>query len=100
MCILWMSTKQLCITFAKSIHAYTHIHRYRYKYIYIRDYWSIGEFEYLLWWGGGIGCYVRFVAHPITEDSLFRHIVQHRELVHKTADGLDVVGGFQNSGCL
>jgi hypothetical protein len=56
MCILWMSTKQLCITFAKRVHAYTHIHAYKHTYIhsYICDYLSTGEFEYLLWWWWGV----------------------------------------------
>jgi hypothetical protein len=86
---------QLCVTFAKRVRAYTHAHGYRHTYIYIRDYLSIGEFEYLLWWRGGIGCYVRFVADPITEDSAFRHIVQHRELVRVAADGLTLWEAFR-----
>jgi hypothetical protein len=52
-CMLWMSTKQLCITFAKRIYAYTHIHADKHTYIYICDYFSIGEFQYQLWWGRG-----------------------------------------------
>jgi hypothetical protein len=51
--ILRMSTRELCITLAKRIHAYTHIHAYKHTYIYICDYLSIGEFENLLWWGRG-----------------------------------------------
>jgi hypothetical protein len=66
MCIFWMSTKQLCITSAERIHAYTHIHAYKHAYICICDYPSIGEFTQLLWWWGGIGCYMRFVAQIIT----------------------------------
>jgi hypothetical protein len=29
MCILWMSNKQFCVTFAKRTHAYTHLHAYK-----------------------------------------------------------------------
>jgi hypothetical protein len=45
---LRMSAEQLCISFAKKIHSYTYIDTY------ICDYRSIGEFEYLLRWGGGV----------------------------------------------
>jgi hypothetical protein len=65
MCILWMRTKQLCITSAKRIHAYTHIgHTNTHTRIYISDYFSVGEFKYVLWCG--VGFYMRFVAYPIT----------------------------------
>jgi hypothetical protein len=79
--IFWMSTKQLCITFAKRIHAYTHTQ------IYICDYLSIGEFEYLFWWRGwdrmlyevcssssNRGLHV--TVHSSSPLLLFRHIVQ------------------------
>jgi hypothetical protein len=51
MYMLWMSSKQLYVTLAKRIHAYTHIRAQKHTYVYIIDYLSTGEFECLLWWG-------------------------------------------------
>jgi hypothetical protein len=34
----------------EKIHACTYIHAYKYTYIYVCDYFSTGEFEYLLCW--------------------------------------------------
>jgi hypothetical protein len=56
--------------FAHSVHAW------KPTYIYISDYVSIDEFECLLWWWGDIDCYMRFVAHPLTEDFMLHFIVQ------------------------
>jgi hypothetical protein len=59
--IFWISTKQ-CITPAKGMNAYMH----KYTYICICDSLIIGKFGSLLWFGK-IGCYTRFVAHPVTK---------------------------------
>jgi hypothetical protein len=70
--------KQMCITFAKRTHTWTHTHTYKYTHIYICDYLSIGEFKHLwLWRREGIGCYMRFVAHQITGLSVTDHIESH-----------------------
>jgi hypothetical protein len=58
-CIFWMSTKQLCITSAKRTHAYT--------YIIFLIIWVLVNLN-IYCDGRGIGCYTRFVAHPVTED--------------------------------
>lgn len=87
----------------KRILTYAHIHSYKHKYIYICHYLSIGEFGYLLWFWKA-GCYMWFVAPPVTEDYmsslspplLFRHIVQHRQLVHGATDGLNVWETYRN----
>jgi hypothetical protein len=48
MCILWMSTKQSCITCVTRTHAYTHIHAYKHTNTYIRDYSRLVKVEVLL----------------------------------------------------
>jgi hypothetical protein len=58
---VWISTKPL-ITSAEGINAYMN----KYAYICVCDSLIIGKFESLLYFGK-IGCYTRFVAHPMTK---------------------------------
>jgi hypothetical protein len=69
MCIIWMSASQLCIILSKIMHVYMHINVFMFVII-----WVMVNFN--IYCSGGMGCRMRLVACPITEDCMLQFIVR------------------------